>query len=110
MVKAALLALASSRPSRPTRPARRVSELPEAAPETADALPAGQVDTTSAATSVEEPVLAPAAREDDVVGLRQAQEQHLPDITLAALDPSQRPRFPVSVGKRAPNCPTAWRT
>ncbi|MET7718901.1 hypothetical protein [Streptomyces sp. NPDC005407] len=50
----------------------------------------------------EQPTPAAAVSADDVVGLRQAQQQHLPDITLAGLRWARAndPDFPVAEDKR----------
>jgi len=69
-----------------------------------DALPAqqdhaaGPGDTTTATTSPS----SPAGDEDQAVGLRQAHEHHLPEITLAALRYARAhdPSFPDPAGKR----------
>jgi Helicase HerA, central domain len=66
--------------------------FPETAPQAADALPTQQTN----------PALpAPAASDDDLIGLRQAQKKHLPDLTLAALRWARAndPDFPAPAGK-----------
>ncbi|WP_367140610.1 MULTISPECIES: pRL2-11 [Streptomyces] len=71
----------------------------EAAPDPALTPDADPGDATPAATSP----AAPAPVDDDqAVGLREAHEHHLPDITLAALRYARAndPTFPAPVGKR----------
>ncbi|WP_069772168.1 helicase HerA domain-containing protein [Streptomyces sp. LUP30] len=71
------------------------------APATEPTADHGHVAAATTGTSPENP--APAADPDDaVVGLRKAQQDHLPEITLAALRWARAndPDFPGSVGKR----------
>lgn len=96
---------AADRP--PTTTVGDVPPIPPAGPETAAhaSLPAAQApaadpaDTAAATTSPANPA---SDIDDQAVGLRQAHEHHLPDITLAALRYARAndPSFPAPAGKR----------
>ena len=92
---------ATARP--PTTTVDDATPTPPTGPETAAhaTLPVAQAPagTTTAATSTTTPA---AVDDDQAVGLREAHEHHLPEITLAALRYARAndPSFPAFAGKR----------